>query len=98
MELAGRLEQETGIRYAECRAFHPWRPMVRAVAERRLWRAMARRAKDAGREHFTHRPLKRLVRAAALEVRFNQQPVAAAKAHTVDLQIFHDPPDVIARL
>ena len=38
------------------------------------------------------------MRAAAPDVGFDEELAAAAEAHTVDLQIFHDPSDVITRL
>ena len=36
------------------------------------------------------------MRAAASDVGFDQELAATAKAHTIDLQILHDPLDVIA--
>src|ERR1700704_5320489 len=43
-------------------------------------------------------PRKSILRRAAMEIRFDQQPGPAAEAHAIDLEIFEHALDVVARL
>ena len=77
MELARRLEPEAGARHPEGRPFHTRRAVVRALAERRLWRALVRGSatrccasgaceqRDGGRRHRGCCSIARRARAAS---------------------------------
>ena len=55
LELARGLERETENRHARRGAFHPRRSVVRELAECRLWRPLARRARADGARHAVSR-------------------------------------------